>query len=468
MPRAGVWVGLLLPLLTASHVLGAAPRAAPAMVGSAGVDADGYPLKTVDKRAVLRLLRAKQFDALDAWLVDLQTQFESDYHKEYWPLDALDAFSNVDPALEPLLDAWVAAKPDSYMALAARGIHQQSVGWFKRGTRWACETPPENFEAMREAHATALPDLDEALNRHPGLVAAHRALIKVATANAAPIELKRRLLDQALVACPECYQVRATFIVGIRPRWGGSYAKMRAFAEESVSASSNGRLRLLAGYADADICSMLRHDGKLAASLAACSRALAVGESADFYDERARTLRKSNPAAALADLDRALVLRPQRTDLLEKRSDLLMRLRKYSEHARDIALLKEIDPLERLDPGDVERAAQGLAYEASRQRKAGRAEDEVALLERAIALEPDDLDNHRRLDAALIRAGRRDKVPALWRRYLTRHPKDARAHYELAGALHNLGRQPEALAEAATACRLGEQMGCQVTRRYGR
>jgi len=143
-------------------------------------------------------------------------------------------------------------------------------------------------------------------------------------------------------------------------------------------------------------------------------------------------------------------------------------MRKYSEHARDIAVLKEIDPIERLDPGDVERAAQGLAYEAGRQRKAGRADDEVALLERAIALEPDDLDNHRRLDAALMRAGRRDKIPAIWRRYLTRHPKDARAHYELAGALHHLGREPEALAEAATACRLGEQMGCQVTRRFGR
>ena len=468
MPRFGVWVGVVLPLMIAANVLGAPSRAVPAMVGVSGTDPDGYPLKTADKRAALRMLRARQFDALDAWLVELQTQFEADYHKEYWPLDALDAFGNVDPALAPLLDAWVAAKPESYMALAARGIHQESVGWFKRGTRWACETPPENFEAMRQAHVTAFPDLDEALSRHPGLVAAHRALIRVATANGAPIEIKRRLIDQALVACPECFQVRVTFMFSLVPRWGGSYPEMRAFAEESTRAAANPKLRVLAGYADADRCDMLRHDKKLPESLAICNRALAAGESADFYDERARTLFKSNPAAALADVNRALWLRPQRTDLLERRADLLMGLRRFSEHARDVALLKEIDPIHHLDPGDVERAAQGLAYEAGLQHKAGRPADEVAFLERAIALDPDNLDNHLRLDAALIRAGAAARIPAMWTKYLVRHPRDARAHLELAGALHNLGRHPEAISEATTACRLGEQVGCRIAGRPSR
>ena len=108
MWRVRAWGGLLLALLTAPVAGAAVPRAVPAMVGASGTDADAYPLRTVDKRAVLRMLRARQFDALDAWLVDLQTQFEADYHKEYWPQDALDAFANIDPTLEPLLDAWAA------------------------------------------------------------------------------------------------------------------------------------------------------------------------------------------------------------------------------------------------------------------------------------------------------------------------------------------------------------------------
>jgi tetratricopeptide (TPR) repeat protein len=244
---------------------------------------------------------------------------------------------------------------------------------------------------------------------------------------------------------------------------------MDAFAQSATQGTSNQKLRVLAGYADADRCDVFSDDGrKRSAALAACNRALAAGESADLYEERADLLRKSNPTAALADLNRALWLRPQRSDLLEARADLLMRLRRYSEHAQDVALLKEIDPLKRLDPGDVELAAQGLTYEAGLHQRAGRTSDEVALLERAIALNPDDLDNHLRLDAALIRAGRRDKIPAIWHRYLARHPKDARAHVELAGALHHLGRDPEALVEAATACRLGEQTGCRIAGRPGR
>ncbi len=453
---------LLVALLVAPDSSGAPAGAAPAMVGPPGVDADGYPRQTADKRAALRLLRARKFDALDAWLVDLQAQFEDDYRKEYWPLDALDAFSNVDPALEPLLDAWVAAKPSSYMALAARGIHQQSVGWFRRGGKWACDTPPENFEAMRQAHLTAFPDLDDALVRHPKLIAVHRALIKVATANGAPLPLKRQLLEQAILQCPDCFQVRVTLMMGLQPRWGGSHEEMLAFARESIDASRNGRLRLLAGYAYADACNILRRQGKPAESLAACNRALATGESADFYEERARTLSKTNRPAALADLNRALYLRPQRSDVIGRRADVLLQMRRYSEHAADIALLKQIDPVEKLDKGDIERASQGLAYEAGRQRQAGRPNDEVALLERAIALEPDNLDNHLRLDAALIRAGSREKVPAIWKRYLTRRPKDARAHLELAGALHHLGREAEARGEAAIACRLGEQTGCRI------
>jgi tetratricopeptide (TPR) repeat protein len=348
------------------------------------------------------------------------------------------------------------------MALAARGIHHEGVGWHKRGGRWACETPPENFEGMRDAHATAFPDLDEAIARRPGLVAGYRALIRIATANGAPNEVKRSLLGQALAVCPDCYQIRVVYMFGILPRWGGSYEMMRAFAEESAGASANPKLRVLAGYPDEDRCNRLRRDGKPAEALAACNRALTNGESADFYEERARLLAKSNTPAALADVDRALWLRPQRTDLLEQRADLLMRLRRYSDHARDVAVLKEVDPIERLDPGDVQRAAQGLAYEASQQGKAGSPADEIALLQRAIALEPDNLDNHRRLDAALVRAGQRQKIPALWTKYLARHPKDARAHFELAGALHHLGREPEAVAEATTACHLGEQVACRV------
>ena len=298
------------------------------------------------------------------------------------------------------------SRPAAFTGKRSDGIGAADVG--------PCETPPENFEQMREAHAAAFPDLDEALARHATLVAVHRALIRVAKANGAPPELRRQLLDRALIACPECFQVRVTFMFALQPRWGGDYAQMRRVRQrvdqrgDEHEAAPARRLRR---------CGSLQH----APALRGASRRprrlqprARGGRIARFLPATGDLLRKSNPVAALADLDRALWLRPQRSDLVDDRAAVLMRLRRYSEHARDIALLKEIDPIERLEPGDVKRAAQGLSYEAGQRRKAGDAADEVALLERAIALDPDDLDNHRRLDAALIRAGARDKIPAIW------------------------------------------------------
>src|SRR5262245_66547389 len=133
------------------------------MVGGPGVDGDGYPLETADKRAVLRLLRARKFDVLERWLNDLQSQFEADSRKEYWPLDALDAFNSADPTLVPLIDAWATDQPDSYMALTARAIQRLAAGWYQRGHKWAHETPAWRFQRMEAEHEGAVPELAEAL-----------------------------------------------------------------------------------------------------------------------------------------------------------------------------------------------------------------------------------------------------------------------------------------------------------------
>ncbi len=437
-------------------------------VGSPGRDADGYPLATADKRVSLRLLRERKFDALDAWMNDLQARFESDWHNEYWPIDALEAFGNPDPSLNPLLDEWVAAKPDSYMALAARGIHRASLSWYARGGKWTCETPRENFRKMGEEHAVAFPDLDDAVSMHPALLAAQRALIQIAMANSAPLALQRRLLQEALDRCPDCFQIRVTFMLSLRPRWSGSYAQMAAFARESSRRSTNPKMQVLAGFLDSDRCDLLARAPKLrVAALAACNRALAFGEAVAFFENRARILQTSDPEAALADINRALTLRPQDLESLALRARILARQRDYAGHARDIALLRELDPVRRVKQADLIWAAQGLAAEAGRYRRLGQSAEQIRALERAIDLDPDDLDNHLRLDDALVHAGQLQRIPIVWRRYLQRHPRDARAHLELAGALHHLGQEREALAEADAACRLGDAVGCDIVARGG-
>jgi tetratricopeptide (TPR) repeat protein len=458
MTRATALAGVAVALWGAAAT--AEPAPAPAMVGPSGDDADGYPLATADKRAALRLLRARRFDQLDAWIVDLQTQFEADYHKERWPIAALEAFHEPDPTLAPLLDAWVEAMPDSWAALAARGNYQAAIGWHRRGYKWASETPPQNFRRMAAAHRISFPDLDEALARNPNLVAAHITLIQVGMANSAPLKVMRALLDDALARCPDCFAVRAAFMWSLLPRWGGSYARMQAFADESARVSSNPKMRLLAGYLPLDRCH-LAGEREPGGDPDACDAALAVGDHGAFRLARAYVLRDAGRTAdALADLDRADELRPQDAEVLRFRVSLLKRLRAYGRVAADVAVLREIDPVEGLHSGDVAWAAQGLQYQAAVRRKAGHPGEELALLRRAVALEPDDLDAHLRLDAALSRARKLAEVVAMWNRYIAGHPDSARAHMERGGALHHLGREAQAREDARVACRLGEPRAC--------
>lgn len=367
--RLAVLVGLAASLAWSSAV--AQPDPPLAMVGGPGEDGDGYPLETVDKRAVLRLLRARQFDALDAWIVEAQDQLESDSRREYWVLDALDAFANPDPTLKALLNEWVEAKPDSWAALLARGQHRVTIGWRRRGYKWAHETPPENFAEMLEVHRKAAPDLVEALRRHPAAISAYRGLLKVGTANSAPRAVMRWVLREALKYCPDCFQVRVTYMLSLRPRWGGSYKAMDAFAEESARASNNPKMRLLAGYADSDRCNLAYHEDQYAAALELCDAAVRTGEHWDFLHGRSDVLwMLDRDAEALADLDRAVALRPQDPDVLHDRARVLKHGGQRARFVADVNVLREIDPVEGLEPGDVTFADRWLA--SQRQKTARR------------------------------------------------------------------------------------------------
>jgi len=418
---------------------------------------------------LLRALRARRFEVLDAWLDEAQAALESDWHKEYWVSDALGAFDQPNPALKPLLDAWVEARPDSWAAHAARGAHQIAIGWRQRGYAWARETPPENFEAMMATHQHAAPDLVRALRLNPRAITVYTDLLWVGMVDGAPWPLRRRVLDEALARCPDCIQARVAFMVSLEPRWCGAYPLMALFAAESVRSSVNPRMRVLERYADLDRCSMIAHDGNRPAALASCEAIARAGDYEPFLLARAELLSQLGHAAdALPLLDRALALRPQDRHLLRLHARVLQHQREFQRYAADVALLRELDPVDGLKPGDVAWAAQGLSYQAYLRNRTGRHQDAVSLLRQTVAMQPDDRDAHLRLDAALVRAGRLPEIVPIWDRYLARHPHDARAYLERAGAQHHLGREQEAQNDLAQACRLGEPQACALQLRNRR
>ena len=84
----------------------------------------------------------------------------------------------------------------------------------------------------------------------------------------------------------------------------------------------------------------------------------------------------------------------------------------------------------------------------------GRHEDTLALLERIIALQPNDAAVYRRQGGALLSLGRADEAIAALRRAIRLDPTNARAHNNLGQALIQLHRIPEAIASHREALRL--------------
>src|SRR5688572_21321767 len=96
-------ISLCLPLLAVSTLCyGQTVRVtAPAVAG-------------ISRLEMVRLLRARDFERLDRAITSLQEAVERDIRQERALNRAMNAFSTPDPALTPLFEAWVKARPSSY------------------------------------------------------------------------------------------------------------------------------------------------------------------------------------------------------------------------------------------------------------------------------------------------------------------------------------------------------------------
>jgi tetratricopeptide (TPR) repeat protein len=462
--------------------------------GADRLDAYGYPRRTVDRAGLRSLLWHKRYADLTRYLEELQAAFEADPSKERWPTDAAGTFSSAEPQLRASLDSWVAATPGSFAPHLARGVYLVRVAHERRGHEWAYKTAPEHFAAMSETLAHAQRDLGRALLLRPRLVAAMQAKIRAYMLNGHPIQMHATML-RALATCPTCFEVRVQYLRGMTPRWGGSYEAMLGFLDSRVG-RSNRALALLPGYVDLDRAALYDYQREWRAALGAIRRACQLGDHADFLEERARILRTlKQPTRALADLDRALQLRPGLPWLLSARAYVYADLKRWEAAGRD--LLEAL----RSDPTDIggrylhAAAVRNLDWVGWEHHKAGRYKDAVrvyalaaqlapthtdlikrkavvavggeaglakdpAALRRRLRGSPDDLLARRQLHALLHRKRDFAGVVDLWNDYLARHPGDAEAHLWRAAGFFLLRRLKEAHADSQRACVSGLSEGC--------
>lgn len=467
------------------------PLQAP-FVGEDGFAPDGYPWKQADKVALLSLLRLQRFDELDRFFSFYQDAYEQDYHYEYWPDGAVSSFYTPDPALEPLLDAWVMHSPQSFAAHVSRGNYRCKLAWHYRGGKYAHKTSTAQFRTMDEYLAAARVDLNRSIELRPRLLAAYVRLL-LASGSQADHDESDRVLGLATDLCPLCYLPRRALLSNLLPRWQGSYEQMDAFVEQTKPLwKQNPRLRFLLAEADLDRCDVAEEDDKRAAAHEYCHRALRGGDEPQALSEAARLfIQERRYAAALPLLDRALRVEPHCREALRQRLDARIGVDDLAGAARDALNARHLEPTNAHIAKQVLWLIAAIAKDSEELRKANKADEAATLLSLGLALSPndpdllqrvgntvapdalspasmeaqlmaapDDFDLRIRLDAALAARQRYADVVVMWDEFIVTHPTDPRSFSERGGAKWHLQLIDEAIADMQHACDLGMAKAC--------
>ena len=283
-----------------------------APLASAGEDSEAAVSAFVANPASVRfLLQAEQYEKLESTLAAIELGTKGRYDREdiWWA--AFSFLAQPRPENARRYDDWLALMPGSPYARLARAKFLERQGWRVRGNQRVSRTDPSQFEAMAGYHVQARREYAAIVEKDPGNLLAYEGLIFLCLADGGA-DCSARWLRQALVRDPGSFNLRAAHMWGLKPRWGGSYEAMDAFARESQEAAPrNPRLRHLLGSADADRASTAGQREGWSEAIELYDQALKHGREAAFLADRAFAyLSDRKPLLALADIREARSLSP--------------------------------------------------------------------------------------------------------------------------------------------------------------
>jgi tetratricopeptide (TPR) repeat protein len=459
---------------------------------------------------VRTLFEAGEYSRLTALLEEFEVRRTKDGRQEFAVLDGFNVFAVAQSGYEERLDAWVQHNPTRWAPWLARATYRIFRGWRARGFKLAKDTSQEQFRQMEDSFALASEDINAALRIEPRSFYAYLLLLRI-NRSSGDQERGVILLGKALETGPDSYLVRAYHMYLLLPRWGGSYAAMQQFSDESVRhADKNPLLQTLPGMAWADLSETVRRtDAAKAVKLA--EKALTFGETwFVLYDLAWAYFRAEDYDKALQTIDRAVELYPSLPDrglLFSPNIPDALSLRAWSLFKQQNwdAALQTLEQMERLAEGQdcgcgdarKEQAAD-LVNQGHREfrRNLSRASELYTLalrfdsnnseahcwrgiaqsrlrhsqpayedLRKAIELNPRLYDAYKGLDDLLLPQGRLDEIIEAWSQFLRLEPNNANAYLERAGTYHHKHDEAASMADAQKACDLGSSAACGLVKR---
>lgn len=193
-----------------------------------------------DLRARLQqLLLGKDFVELEAELERQAKRGRREGRLRTW-FEEADHLVYTQPGGELLapehLDAWVHARPDSWLASYVRGLYRIRAGWNARGNGLADTVSEEGWRVFREQLTLAHGDLERAHEIHPDQPYAATALLTVARARSLQPPQMQSYFEAATSADPSYLPAYELALEYLKAKWHGSdeiaYGFVKAVRED--------------------------------------------------------------------------------------------------------------------------------------------------------------------------------------------------------------------------------------------
>jgi tetratricopeptide (TPR) repeat protein len=289
-------------------------------------------------------LKEGRYAELNHDMTAVQQAYEHGSISDEQLFEAFRAFYFADPDLEPKLDQWVARFPRSYVALLARGIYYDAMGWVKRGGKYARDTREEQFAGMQAYHRMAIRDLSKSIELDPKPTLSYVEEIEIGKAEGMKKE-NRELLDQAIKKDPRNIVVRRTYLYSIRTRWGGSAEQMAAFVDECQRSDLPATtLREFEALVIADRAWVMMRNGDYPSAEKAYAQALAMmPDDRDTLTQMSDVLiHEHKYEQAVAPLSRLINIDPHNIYALSNRGAIYQRMKQPERAVKDYAKAAEL------------------------------------------------------------------------------------------------------------------------------
>ena len=444
---------------------------------------------------VRNLLVAMKYDDLEKYLKDIDETYKKDTTKESLLFTVYNTFRIDDEGYLKFFTKWLEAIPNSYNAHLARAIYYYDMGWLERGSKWISETKDEQINKMFEYFKKSYNDIEKYSELNGASIVSYALLMKL-NMTTGEKEKNKIILKKALKLDNSSSSIRGVYLMSITPRWGGSYAQMHEFIENSnLNIKAYPKLKTLYGYIDIDKAQVATLSSRYNDANEFLKKSLELsGEySGILFELGENNVRREKYKEALIQLSKAIELNAESSDIFYWRSIAYKYLGNIKSAVDDILYAYELQPYKEKLKKRKLYLAKVLDYEAYHLRKKSLANEAIekynlALqldlnnesiyyglaksyiqkydfitafinIKSAIKVNPKNIDNYLLIDYILAKSKDWDQIILYWDKFIKLNPKNARAYVERGGAYYHKGNIKKAVENAKISADLGNLRG---------